>query len=236
MPRRLSCPHRQTCGTTHLHVRGGFTEVILTLAAGGRDQRSDDIALPELAEMFRRAAPRWPVPDEQMLDRCAFLHSITWVRRWSTPETQPQRAWQPMERDVRKALTTLASSLPPLIDTYRKLSGLPPFSQERVASLVILHRLIPIAQAALGPDFHRGTRSASWHAAASMIAAEAKDAWEQAGRTEFGRNPTSPLVRFTREFLSRAGIEQDHNTIAIALQRGIMGDQAKPPTTKKSDL
>jgi hypothetical protein len=208
----------------------------LTLAAGGRDQRSDDIALPELAEMFRRAAPRWPVPDEQMLDQCAFLHSVAWVRRWSSPETQPQRAWQPMERDVRKALATLASSLPPLIDTYRQLTGLPPFSQERVVPLIILHRLIPIAQAALGPDFHRGTRSASWHAAASMIAAEAKDAWEQAGRTEFGRNPTSPLVRFTREFLSRAGIEQDHNTIAIALQRGILGDRAKAPTTKKSDL
>ena len=89
-----------------------------------------------------------------------------------------------------KALTALASSLPPLIDTYRKLSGLPPFSQERVAPLVILHRLIPTAQAALGPDFHRGTRSASWHPAASMIAAEAKDAWDRpAARSSAGTLP-----------------------------------------------
>jgi hypothetical protein len=207
--------------------------LILTLPAGG--QRPDDIALPELVAMFRRAAPRGPCPDAIILAQYGFLHSVGWVRRWVRPETQPKRAWEHEEREVRKALNILTTALPPLIETYQKLVGLPPFGPARVAALLSLNDLLPAALTAIEPDFHRPKLTADWHAAAALIAAEAMEAWQQAGRTKFGQNPTSPLVRFTQEFLSRAGIEQDNATIAMAFQRGILGGRAKPPTTKKSE-
>ena len=192
----------------------------------GSKQRSEEIALHELEAMFGRAAPRsWPCPDEKILAQCAFLHTVTWVRRWASAETQPRLAWQPEERAVRKALNVLASKLPRLIHPDKALSllALPAFSHERVAALELLQRLVPIVLEEMGPDLKRGKESARWHAAATLIAAEATDAWTQAGRTKFGCNATSPLVKFTEEFLARAGIEQDPATIAMALQRDRRG-------------
>ena len=108
----------------------------------------------------------------------------------------------------RKALETLAMALPPLIEAYQRLVGLPTFGPARVATLSFLRDLLPVASFALAPKYHRGRSSASWHAAAGIIGAEAKEAWESTGRTKFGCNPTSPLVHFVQEFLARAGIEK----------------------------
>jgi hypothetical protein len=192
-------------------------------AAGSRDQSGENTPR-QLQAMFERAAPHWPVPTEEVLDRCAFLHSITWVRRWTTPETRPGRAWEPVERDVRDALRTLQTQLPKMIEIHRKLVGVPPIGQAHHAALLLLNDMVPLALAGLGPDLHRGKRTEDWHAAASMIADEAIDAWRQAGHTKnIGANATSPLVSFVHEFLARAGIEKDNATIAKALKGAILG-------------
>ena len=124
-----------------------------------------------------------------------------------------------MERDVRGALKTLQTQLPKLIETHRKLVGLPPIGVAHHAVLLLFADLLPIAFAALGPDLNRGKRGEDWHAVAALIAEEATEAWRLAGHTKkIGKNPTSPLVAFVHEFLARAGIERDNATIAKALK------------------
>ena len=49
--------------------------------------------------MFERAAPRWACPDEEALDRCAFLQDFRWVAR-TLPGMVAQRPWESAERDV----------------------------------------------------------------------------------------------------------------------------------------
>jgi hypothetical protein len=197
--------------------------------------QNDDISLPELRTMFAEAGPRGPCPDEKILDEHGFLHTITWVRRWTTAETQPKRAWQPELDDARKALTTLKEVLPRILDVQRKLVGLPPVTYDSLAILLHLYDVIPHAMIALGPDFHRGKRSSPWQAPACVIATEAMEAWRKAGRTVFGLTADSPLVRFTAAFLSRAGIEVSHEAIAMSFQRGLI-DPRSEPTTEKVEL
>jgi hypothetical protein len=60
-----------------------------------------------------------------------------------------QRPWESGERDVRKAFETLARALPPLIEAYQRLVGLPPFGPARVATLSFLRDLLPVASFAL---------------------------------------------------------------------------------------
>jgi hypothetical protein len=166
----------------------------------------------------------------KILGECAFLRSTNWIERWTTPETRPRRAWEHVERDVRNALKTLQTQLPKMIEIHRKLVGVPPIGPAHHTALLVLNDMLPIAQAALGPDLHRGKRGEDWHAAAALIADEAIEAWGLAGRTTIGINPTSPLVSFVHEFLARAGIEKDHATIAKALRGATLGKQ--DPTEK----
>ena len=193
-------------------------------AAGRRDQSSGENTPRQLQAMFARAAPHWPIPSEEIIDRCAFLHTYTWVGRWTAPETRPRRAWESVERDVRNALKTLRTQLPKMIEVHRRLVGVPPIGPAHHAALLLLNDMLPAALAALGPDLHRGTRSEDWHAAAALIAEEAIEAWRLAGHTKnIGTNPTSPLVSFVHEFLARAGIEKDNATIAKALREANLG-------------
>jgi hypothetical protein len=207
-------------GASDVLLRGGY----MAKAGGRRDQSSGENTPRQLQAMFERAAPHWPIPSEEIIDRCAFLHTSTWAVRWTTPETRPRRAWDTVERDVRAALKILQAQLPKMIEVHRKLVGVPPIGPAHHAALLLLNDMLPVALAALGPDLHRGKRSEDWHAAAALIAEEAIEAWRLAGHTKnIGTNPTSPLVSFVHEFLARAGIDKDHATIAKALKGATLG-------------
>jgi hypothetical protein len=200
-------------------------------AAGRRDQSSGENTPRQLQAMFERTAPRWPIPSEEIIDRCAFIHSTTWVRRWATPETRPRRAWEHVERDVRNALKTLQAQLPKMIEVHRRLVGVPPIGTAHHVALLPLNDMLPVALVALGPDLHRGTRSEDWHAAAALIAEEAIEAWRLAGHTKnINTNPTSPVVTFVHEFLASSGNAKDNATIAKALKGANFGKQ--DPTKK----
>ena len=205
------------------------------------DPAADEIKLSELVEMFREAAPRGPCPTEEMIDRCAFLHTTTWVPRGIASASGPRREGYEAEQDARKALATLSTALPQVIDIHRKLVGLPPFFPHRIKILEGLNKMLPLATAALGRDLRRHTRSAPWMVVASLTACEAMDAWSQAGRKKFGKNQTSPLVRFTKAFLARAGINVDESAISRAFQRGLLDRihlplRPEPPTTENLQL
>ena len=193
------------------------------------DDPSDDVPIDELVAMFRKAAKNGPCPDAAILEECAMLHRTTWVRRWENEKTAPRGEWQPLERNVRKALKLLAKDLPPLLEFYRKFALQPSFDEGRFAILTAVHMYVPRAMAALPVETRKPI--AYWHAPASLIAAEAMEAWQKAGRTRFGHNPTSPLVRFTRAFLARAGIEPGDDVIAAAFRRGLLDGLPKGGTT-----
>jgi hypothetical protein len=123
--------------------------------------------------------------------------------------------------------------LPALVETYRILANFRPFGQARAVTLTGLNGLVPIAMAALRPHSSRGKRTADWHDAAALIADRAKEAWGATGRTQFGTNPTSPVVNFVHLFLERAGIEKDNAAIAKALIGSDRLDD-KPQNKKKN--
>ncbi len=182
-----------------------------------------EIEMSALVAMFRRAAKNGPCPSEDILKEIEFLQYYSWI----TPMTDFVKSpLEPAEvQEARDAIAVLIRTLPKLINRKVENAGLISATSNRtdeLRSLEALNSHLGAAIAALGVKPKKKTRSAPWYAAAETIACDAMRAWAQAGRRDFGTNPTSPVVKFTQEFLALGGIRQEANTIAIALQRGRM--------------
>jgi hypothetical protein len=194
-----------------------------------------DITLKELAAMFRSAAVNGPCPTEEMLKAFPRLQRFGWVEKMRKFSLHQKSKIEEAEAEVRQAMRQLHKNLPTVINFYRKIAslGLPAFDPiTKIEPLIMLYGAIPEAQSALFPE-HVRERVADWHAPAEVIAVDAMEAWRLSGRVRFGANDTSPLVKFTKDFLDRCGGEpRTDRAIAGAFQRGIVGRVAKRHTQK----
>jgi hypothetical protein len=120
---------------------------------------------------------------------------------------------------VRQSIATLEEAVPQVISLFAAYETLEvvPDSKHRDEFIVLL-RMLPRLRTALKPE---GPIRKPWHVPAEAIGFSAMIAWKRAGRVKFAAKPTSPIVRFTEEFLARAeGIERDPEAIAAVFERG----------------
>jgi hypothetical protein len=177
---------------------------------------SDPITPSEVAKWFQKAAPRWVPPDARDLWIVALAYNLNVVRSLGRDSDQARRLLAAVDERldrVKKALSTLAEDLPPLIDGAQRSGG-----GKRQEDMQQLLQCVQRTRAGLLPRRPR-KRRAEWHEIAALLEYYARRHWS----CPVGMGEDSPLVKLVGLAIARVCVvgepERTVEAISQALKR-----------------
>jgi hypothetical protein len=188
------------------------------------DGSSLQISAAEVAGWFRRAARRGPCPDEEACEALARRLEQYRAAEGCVPTAQRKKGddLKPLTKTGRAFLRELEKYI---AEVEANIENERLFNEGTAVDIEFqwLAPLREIEEAMNGNRYvwEKFVRThQDWHNWANFIAQRALELWSVSGRTTFGRDPCSPLVKFVIEALVRTtGRHHRSDAVAKALQR-----------------
>jgi len=182
------------------------------------------ISAADVAGWFRHAAARDPRPDEESCE--AFARRLEQYRtaKGTVPSAKKKKGapLKPLTKTGRAFVRELEKCI---AEVEADIESTRLFCEETAVHMEI-YWVAPLREIQEAMIKNREVwqkfvrKHQDWHHWANFIAQRAIELWSVSGRTEIGRDPCSPLVKFVRKALLRTtGRDHDAAAVAKALQR-----------------